>query len=325
MTLDSQVQAMLDQLRTLDLPTHAELGVEGVREMSELAARMGPAPDRVARVEDTTAEGTGGPIPVRVYTPAGTPPFPLVAYFHGGGFVVGSLDTADRMSRRLARRAGCVVVSVGYRLAPEHPFPAGVEDACAATRWVAERGREWGGDPGRLAVAGESAGGNLAAVVALLARDAGGPPLAFQLLVYPVVDMVGDYPSRTENGEGYLLTAEELRWYDGLYLGRAPRRDDLRASPLLAASHAGLPPALVITAEYDPLRDEGEAYAEKLRRAGVPVRASRYPGMVHGFFGMLGLLDGAEVAADEAAAALRAALGTAPPADAVKVVDGPAS
>jgi acetyl esterase len=310
MTLDPQVQVMLDQLRALTIPSQAELGVAGARELSELAAQMGPAPEPVAAVENLVVGGPEAPIPIRVYTPAGTPPLPLVVGFHGGGFVIGSLDSHDGVSRRLANASGCIVVSVGYRLAPEHRFPTAVEDAYHATRWVAEHAAELNGDPGRIAVCGESAGGNLAAVVALLARDRGGPGLAFQLLVYPPVDMGGDYPSRTANGEGYLLSLEDMRWYQSNYLNDLSERADPRASPLRAPSHAGLPPALIITAGYDPLRDEGEAYGGRLRAAGVPVRVSRYHGMVHGFFGMAGVLDGATEAMEEAGLALRQALGS---------------
>jgi acetyl esterase len=306
--LDPQVEVMLDQLRTLNIASQADLGVSGARELSELAAQMGRPSVPVAAVQDLVAGGHEAPIPLRVYTPTGTPPFPLAVSFHGGGFVIGSLDSHDDVSRRLATASGCVVVSVGYRLAPEHRFPAAVEDAYAATRWVAEHARELNGDPERIAVCGESAGGNLAAVVSLLARDRGGPRLAFQLLVYPPVDMAGDYPSRTLNGEGYLLSLEDMRWYQSNYLNDPSERADVRASPLGAPSHAHLPPALIITAEYDPLRDEGEAYGERLRAGGSRVKVSRYDGMVHGFFGMAGVLDRAAEAMDEAGSALRQAL-----------------
>lgn len=302
---------MLDQLSAMEVPSYPELGVAGAREMGELAAQLGPPPEPVAAVEDRTLEGPPGPIPVRLYRPEPretASPAPLLVYLHGGGFVVGSLGTADRICRRLANAAGLVVVSVGYRLAPEHPFPAAVDDAYAATRWAWEQAPELGCDRERVAVGGESAGANLAAVASLLARDRGGPPLAFQLLVYPTVDVVASFPSRAENGEGYLLSLEEMRWYLSQYAPDGVRPDDFRISPLRAPSHAGLPPALVITAEFDPLRDEGEAYGEKLRAAGVPVRVSRYAGMVHGFFGMSGLLDRADDAVQEAAQALRTAL-----------------
>jgi acetyl esterase len=311
MPLDPQVQMMLEQVRALNVPSNAELGVAGVRELSELAAQMGPPPVPVAAVDDRFVGGPDARIPVRVYTPAGSAgsrALPVAVCFHGGGFVLGSLDSHDGVARRLANASGCLVVSVGYRLAPEHRFPAAVEDAYEATRWVAAHAPELGGDPGRIAVAGESAGGNLAAVTALLARDRGGPRLAFQLLVYPAVDMEGEYRSRTENGEGYLLSLEDMGWYQGNYLNDRSERTDVRASPLRAATHAGLPPALIITAEYDPLRDEGEAYGQRLSAAGVPVRVSRYEGMVHGFFGMLGLLDRAAEAMEEAGSALRDAL-----------------
>lgn len=299
---------MLDQFRTLNIPSRAELGVEGVRQLNDLATQMATPPEPVAAVEDRVAGQPGAEVPVRVYRPDGDPPLPIAVTLHGGGFVHGSLDSHDAVSRRLANASGCVVVSVGYRLAPEHPFPAGVEDAFEATRWVAEHASELGGDPDRIAISGESAGGNLAAVVTLLARDRGGPRLAFQLLVYPAVDMGGQYGSRTEFGEGYLLDLDDMRWYESNYLHDHAQRDDFRASPLRAPSLAGLPPALIITAEFDPLRDEGEVYGERLRQAGVPVRVSRYDGMVHGFFGMVGMLDRASEAMAEAGSALRDAL-----------------
>ncbi|MBO0681918.1 MAG: alpha/beta hydrolase [Candidatus Dormibacteraeota bacterium] len=314
MPLDPQVRTMLDQLSAMDVPSYPELGVAGAREMAELAAQLGPPPEPVEGVEDRSLDGPAGPVPVRIYRPGRDEtgsPAPLLVYLHGGGFVIGSLETADRICRRLANAARLVVVSIGYHLAPEHPFPAAVEDAYAATRWVWEQASELGGDRGRVAIGGESAGANLAAVAALLARERGGPALAFQLLVYPTVDMAADYPSRTENGQGYLLSLEEMRWYLSQYSPDGVRPEDFRMSPLRAPSHAGLPPALVITAEFDPLRDEGEAYAEKLRAAGVPVRTSRYAGMVHGFFGMSGLLDRADEAVQEAAQALQEALVTA--------------
>lgn len=233
----------------------------------------------VGSVEETEVAGAEGPLRARVYRPEGEGPFPTVAMYHGGGFVIGDLDTHDNMARAICRGADAVVVSVDYRLAPEHPFPAGVEDAVASARDIQSRLDEFGGT-GTLAVAGDSAGGNLSAVVAQAV-----PGLAAQLLVYPTTDGTGDYPSRTENAEGYFLDLPLMRWFVRHY---APGQDfaDVRLSPILAPSLAGLPPAVVVTAEFDPLRDEGIAYAEALEAAGVPVEQRTYPGMIHGFFDM---------------------------------------
>jgi acetyl esterase len=237
----------------------------------------------------------------------------VLVWYHGGGWVLGDLETADASCRELAVRAGCLVVSVEYRLAPEHPFPAGVDDAWEALGWVAEHAAELGGDPARLAVGGDSAGGTLAAVVTHRARDRGGPPIAFQLLVYPVTDLRLGHPSVEDNADGYVLTRDSMLWFRSHYVG-ANEADVLNplASPLLAEDHSGLPPALIITAGYDPLRDEGEAYGRKLEEAGVPVTVHRYEGQIHGFFAMVALLDGAKEALDEAAEALRDALSGRP-------------
>ena len=232
----------------------------------------------VGSVEDTTVAGADGDRPARVYRPTGEGPFPTVALFHGGGFVIGDLDTHDNMARTLCRDVGAVVVSVDYRLAPEHPFPAGVEDCLAATRWLLERLDEYGGD-GRLAVAGDSAGGNLAAVVSQHV-----PGLAAQFLVYPTTDGPGDYPSRDENGTGYFLDVPTMLWFSEHYASGNDYTDP-RLSPL-RGSLEGLPPAVVVTAEFDPLRDEGEAYAAALAAAGVEVVSRRYDGMIHGFIDM---------------------------------------
>ncbi len=220
---------------------------------------------------------------MRVYTPEGEGPFPLLVYFHGGGWVLGNLDTHDPLCRALANESGCVVVSVDYRLAPEHRFPAAVEDCYAAAGWVAANAALLKGDPKRVAIGGDSAGGNLAAAVALKAQDQGGPALAYQLLLYPITNYSFDTVSYRENARGYLLSREDMVWYWDHYLGPEGEGLDPYASPLRAEDLRGLPPALVITAEYDPLRDEGEAFAARLAAAGVPVTATRYDGLVHGF------------------------------------------
>jgi acetyl esterase len=318
MPLAPETQAIVDLMEAgwPDLSTTPAAEVRRlVRETTAAARRDGPPPTEVARVEDRTIPGPGGDIPVRIYWPKwpGTDsnPFPLVVYFHGGGWVICDLDTHDETCRTLAKGSGAVVASVDYRLAPEHRFPAAAEDAYAATVWAADHAADLGADPSRVAVAGDSAGGNLAAVVPLMARDRGGPPLRFQLLIYPVTDVSAtrdDYPSKSDNGSGYFLTTEHMEWYRDKYLPEGEDGSAPYISPVRAADCAGLPPALVITAEYDPLRDEGETYARKLSEAGVPAEIERSPGMFHGFFGLSTVLDEARAANDRAAAALRSAL-----------------
>ncbi|MEN8159131.1 MAG: alpha/beta hydrolase, partial [Myxococcota bacterium] len=233
---------------------------------------------------------------------------PALVYFHGGGWVIGSIDTHDGSCRDLANRIGCVVVSVDYRLAPENPYPAAAEDCYAATKWVSENAAAVGVDPGRIAIGGDSAGGNLTAAVALMARDRGAPALRHQLLVYPVTDADFSRPSYRENAEGYLLTTKAMEWFWGHYVPDPARRQDAYAAPLRAPDLSGLPPAFVLTAEYDPLRDEGEALAARLEQAGVPTRLTRYEGAIHGFFAMGLLAEVARRAVDDAVAELRQAL-----------------
>ena len=267
------------------------------------------SPEPIAKVETRAIPGPGGELPVRVYTPAeaGSGPSPVLVYFRGGGWVIGDLDTHDGICRSLANRAACVVVSVDYRSAPEHRFPAAAEDCYAATVWVAEHAGAIGGDPSRLAVGGDSAGGNLATVVALMARDRGGPQIVHQVMVYPVTNHSLDTASYLAFSEGYLLDKNLMAYFWGQYLAEDSAGDSAYASPLRAQDLSGLPPALVITAEFDPLRDEGEAYAARLREAGVPVTVSRYDGMIHAFFAMPAVLDQAQTAREEVAATLRAA------------------
>lgn len=305
MPVDPQVQTVLDQLQALQFPGFAAMDVSQAR---AIIGQLQPETvEPVAAVEDRVAAGD---IPVRLYRPESAEPPPLVVYFHGGGWTIGNLETHDGLCRSLANRSGCAVLAVDYRLGPEHRFPAAVEDAMAATRWAADHAEELGVDPGRLGVAGDSAGGNLAAVVSLLARDAGGPRISHQLLIYPATDLTRDWPSYQENAEGYFLTVRDMQWFESHYVRSAADRDDWRVSPGVAPSHADLPEAMVVTAEYDPLRDQGETYGELLRAAGVPVRVVRYPGMIHGFLG-IAVLDGAVRAMEEIGAELRSALGAA--------------
>ncbi|HWH29464.1 MAG TPA: alpha/beta hydrolase [Mycobacteriales bacterium] len=260
----------------------------------------------VRTVDDVVLPGPAGDLPARVYRPDADGALPTIVFFHGGGFVIGDLDTHDDHARVLAHDVRAVVVSVGYRLAPEHPFPAAFEDCLAATRWAGEHVAELGGDAERLAVAGDSAGGNLAAAVALAARE-GGPRLAAQLLIYPACDFRdGDHhASRTENGEGLFLTAADMRWFGEAYVPDSAHREDPRASVLLSPDLRGAAPAVVLTAQYDPLRDEGEAYAHALQQAGVSVDLRRYDGLIHGFFGMGPISPAAARAVRDGCAALR--------------------
>ena len=312
MPIDTQIAALLEQMGSMESVDYREVTPEGLRQvMKMLAAADGP-PEAVASVEDAVAAGPAGPIPLRVYRPAGTDagafPLPMLVWYHGGGWVIGDLDTADSTCRKLANRSGALVISVDYRLAPEHPAPAPLDDSWAALRWVAGAAAELGGDSSRLAVGGDSAGGNLAALLAVRARDDGRPSLRHQLLVYPATDLTMSYPSHVENGDGYLLTNEATAWFLSHYLGPDADPKDPAISPLFTDDLSGVANASIITAELDPLRDEGEAYAARLRDSGVAVHLRRYDGMVHGFFQLGGVTPVADSAVSEAASRLRAAL-----------------
>ena len=306
MPVDPQMQAILDA--RAGLPAIHALSVEQARARLKAPRPPGLRVEEVAAVSDRTIPGPGGPLGLRVYTTRGTGPFPLLVFFHGGGFVIGDLDTHDAVCRNLCTGAGCVVASVDYRLAPEHRFPAAPDDCLAATRWAAENAAELGVDAARVAVAGDSSGATLAAVTALRVRDEGGPRLAGQLLVYPSADLgLPPTPSLAEFGEGFGLGAGDLRWFWGKYLAPGDERHP-HASPMRAPDLHGLPPALVVTAECDPLRDDGERFAARLQEAGVPTTVTRYGGMAHGFFTLAGLLAKADAAQTEACAWLRGAL-----------------
>jgi acetyl esterase len=305
MPMHPQARAVIDIM--------AQMGVSLSGNPSDLRALIAsfprPAGEPVGAVVDRTVPGAGGEVPVRIYHPAGVASgrLPALVWFHGGGWVLGSLDSADFACRRMANRAGCCVVSAGYRLAPEARFPAAVDDCFAVTRWTAAHAGDLGVDPGRLAIGGDSSGGNLAAVVTQLARDRGGPALVFQVLVYPITDHRFDTPSYRDYGDGYFLTRDAMVWLWDLYLEDAADGSSPLASPLRAASLAGLPPALVITAEFDPLRDEADAYADRLRAHGVTVDLVRYDSQIHGFFGNA-MIDDGVAALDRVSAALRAAV-----------------
>jgi acetyl esterase len=301
--VDPHIAALLTTMAEAGVPPMyegtAEAGRAQYLELT-LGARKPEQLVPVGSTEDITVAGATGDLSARVYRPEGDGPFPTVAFFHGGGWVIGDLDTHDNVARNICRRSGAVVVAVDYRLAPEHPFPAAAEDAVAAARWIAQHLGELGGDA-RLAVAGDSAGGNLAAVVAQQLH-AEGTTLAGQFLIYPAVDAEGEYPSRVQNAKGYLLEQPSVDWFYGHYAGAWDDAKDPRLSPLHGADLAASPPAVIVTAEYDPLRDEGEAYGKALRAAGVEADVRRYDSMIHGFFDMGAVSPAAQTAIEESCA-----------------------
>ena len=309
MPLDPQVQAVLDKIRDAGNPEYWQMSPQQARDWhNRKAGILDVKPEPVFKTRDRSIPGPAGPIPVRMYVPHQTAePLPVLVWLHGGGHVVGSLDSYDALCRQLALQSDCLVVSVAYRLAPEHKFPAGVEDSFAALRWTAHHAAEIGGDPNRLAVGGDSAGGNLAAVCAILARDAGGPKLVMQLLVYPRTAPDEDFASHNEFAEGHLLTRKTILWFHQHYRASDADRQDFRYAPLICKDLSRLPPALIIVGECDPLRDDGIAYAERLQRDGNAVELTNYPGMVHPFFSMGGAVDAGRRAVTQAASALRRA------------------
>ncbi|MCU1461862.1 MAG: lipase/esterase [Acidimicrobiales bacterium] len=308
MTLDPVAAEVIRAIEGI-LPRAGTVPVEELRRRT-LGSVADTVPIEVATVVDISVPGPGGLVGTRLYRPAAGPAVPVVAFFHGGGWVTCDLNTHDAICRSLVRDIGCAVLSVDYRRAPEHRFPAALVDCFAALNWLAGEGAMLGLDPSRIAVAGDSAGGNLAAAVCLMARDRGGPAIVMQVLVYPVTDHRCASRSFEENGDGFFVTAAELRWYWDQYAAPEDRANGY-ASPLLSPDLAGLPPALVVVAEHDPLRDEGEAYGQRLSDAGGSVTVSRYAGMFHGFYGV-GVLDASGQAQAEVATALRAALRVAP-------------
>ncbi|MBT2507694.1 alpha/beta hydrolase [Streptomyces sp. ISL-98] len=313
MTFDPQFQDLYEQRGAQGARPLYEMTLDEAR-AADLAAVRADAgtPEPVLQVLDESIPGPAGTLPVRIYRPdAGQGPLPVLVYFFGGGWTLGSIETSDAICRSLANAAGCLTIAVGYRLAPENKFPAALQDCFAALRWTTEHAARLGADASRIAVGGDSAGGNLAAAITLMARDAGGPSILAQLLVYPNTDYRADTPSRRENTDPLLFNDKSVQWYWDNYLTSPEDGRNPLVSPLRATSHAGLPQALVITAEYDPLRDEGEQYAQRLRDSGVPVESTRYPGVAHGFFAMAGVLDAGSRALEQAAAYLRTAFGGA--------------
>ena len=308
MPIDPIAAGLLQQMAEAGMPPLNEMSPADARLAAEGFKALAGEPEPVADVTNRTIPGPGGEIPVRIYTPAGGgASLPCLVYYHGGGWVLGDIESLDTICRAVANRAGCKVVSVEYRLAPEHKFPAPFDDCYAALEWVAANGGDIGVDTSRLAVGGDSAGGNLAAAVSLKARDAGGPALRHQLLVYPVTDHSYGTESYAANGDGYLLTLDMMKWFWDHYLNSAEDGRNPLASPLAASDLSGLPPAFVITAEFDPLRDEGEAYAARLADAGVKVSHQRFDGQIHAFWQMVGVFPAALEAADKAAGHLKTA------------------
>jgi acetyl esterase len=308
MPLDPQAQKVVDALAALNLKAFKDSTPAEAREsMRSRTAALGPF-EEVAAVADHRVPVTGGEITVRVYRPAGVGPHPVLVFYHGGGWVIGDLYTHDGICRSIVNAAGCAVASVDYRLAPEFKYPTPVDDSYAGLLWVVANATRLGLDAARVAVGGDSAGGNLAAVMALMARDRRGPRLLLQILIYPVTNYDFNTVSYRENATGFVLSTEDMRWFWRHYLSREEQGREPLVSPLLAKSLADLPPALVITAGCDPLRDEGEAYAGRLRDAGVAVTLTQYSGMFHGFLRMTRILDQSRILLDEIATALRKSL-----------------
>ena len=313
--LHPQARALLDLIAERGLPAMHELAPVDARSFyRDRRAFTQPDAPAVAECRDLSADGPHGAIALRLYRPlaAADGSLPVLVYFHGGGWTIGDLDTHDVLCRQLANGSGCAVVSVDYRMGPEHRFPAAVDDCLAATAWIASPASSLGLDPRRLAVGGDSAGGNLAAVVALLARDRAGPAIAWQLLIYPATDMRRGHPSHTTNGRGYLLETATIDYYHDHYIDDPAHDHDWRASPLLHEDLSGLPPALVLTAGYDPLRDEGLDYADALAAAGSRSTCICFERQLHGFITMGRLIDEANSAVDLCAGALRRALQAQP-------------
>lgn len=306
MPLDPQIKAFIDQAASSGAPPLSSLTPKQARAgFRTLFENFGGTPPPVAKSEDRAIPGRAGDIGLRIYTPEGKGPFPALMFFHGGGWVVGDLDTHDPLCRALTNDARFITVAVDYRLAPEHKFPAALEDCYDASQWVAHNGAAIGADSARIAVSGDSAGGNLAAAISLMARDRGDLKVGYQLLMYPALEASLQTKSMSDCAEGYLLTRTDMVWFWGHYLRGDADRSNPYACPPAAKEPGGLPPAMVITAEFDPLRDEGEAYAKRMAEAGVRTLCKRYEGMTHGFMSMTRFVDQARQAIEEAAAHLR--------------------
>jgi acetyl esterase len=312
MSLDAIVKGLLDEMAASPMPKLWEVPAPQGREMYRMiATTLEPQGISIGKTENLSIPGPAAPIQIRIYTPVagGGTALPALVYFHGGGFVIGDLETHDPLCRTLANETGAKVVAVDYRLAPEHKFPAAADDSYAAVKWVETNAASLGVDPNRIAVGGDSAGGNLAAVVCQTAKQKGGPHIVFQLLIYPVTQLRANTESMKSFAEGYFLEKKTMDWFFDQYTTPGTDPNDPRISPLAATDLSGLPRAYVVTAGFDPLRDEGKAYADKLNRAGVAAVYVDYPSMIHGFFGMSGVLPQARQAITDASAALRKAFG----------------
>jgi acetyl esterase len=301
MPLDPKAKALLTAIAAAGEPAIDSIPLDVARAQVEKGmARMNIPVMPVGFIKNTSFMGSGREIPVRIYIPEGEGPFPVMVFFHGGGWVLFSLDTYDPMCTHICSMAGCIVTSVDFRLSPEHKFPAAIDDCLDASRWIAEHCMEWNGDASRIFLSGDSAGGNLAAVTALRIRDEGGPAIKGQVLIYPVTDYFQpEKPSYAEFADGYSLTRDALKWFWNMYLSSSDDAADPRTSPLRASGLSGLPPALVIVSAYDPLRDDGIAYAKRLAAAGVSVNMSLYEDMIHGFISYLGIFRQATTALEE--------------------------
>jgi len=318
MPLDRRAQRLLDMLAAGRATPDARSSPADRRAALEALASAGDDVSTEVEIEDRQISGLAGPLPIRIYTPLDSTrtPTPGLVFFHGGGWVAGSLETHDGLCRRLCEAAGCRIVAVGYRLAPEHPFPAGLTDCLLALNWVSNHARMLGIDPSRLAVGGDSAGAGLAAAVAQIAREAAGPDIALQVLICPILDVARRTRSRSAFGDGYFIGAAAFESDHTDNAGFGPAFDDPRLSPLHASGFTGLPPALIHTAEFDPFRDEAEDYAETLRDAGVEVTAVRHPGMIHYFYALARAIPYAEAASAVIGAQMRAAFAGAEPGEA---------
>ena len=330
MPLNPQAATFLQQLSRMNNPPMESLPINVTRQALVLGSAVKMAPANLARIETRTISRSrysdpssapstavsadqqpseGDDLTVRIYWPHGSGPFGVCLYFHGGGWVLNNIDTHDDVARRFAEAAGCVFVSVDYRLAPEHKYPAAIDDAYAALNWVVDTATELQIDSQRIAVSGDSAGGNIAAALCLMTRDRHGPPVAFQALIYPITDCDFERPSYRDNADGYFLTKAQMVWFWQHYVSSPEQMTEPYASPLRAESLRGLPPALILTAEFDPLRDEGEGYAAALQRAGVDVELVRYDGLIHAFIKRVDQFDAALVAIRQIGDALRRSIG----------------
>lgn len=310
MPLHPEAASFLEQVARQKNHPIDTLPLELVRRAALIGSNPGSSHPDLASIEDRVIPGPdGSELPIRIYIPHGNGPFGMCLYFHGGGWVLNNMDTHDELVRRLAATSGCVFVNVDYRLAPEHKFPAAIEDAYAALAWTHQNAASIKGDPHRIAVSGDSAGGNLAAVLCHVTRDRQGPPIAYQALIYPITDCDFERPSYRQNAEGYFLTRREMLWFWEQYVTSSEQMRHPYASPLLAESLRGLPPASILIAEYDPLCDEGEAYATALQAAGVPVELLRYDGMIHAFIRRVQQFEKARQAIQEIGGLIRRHIG----------------